>query len=336
MAVLKPRPTVGDTPADETLAAATSATTYRPATADDLPTCGAIWRAALNDYMGRLNLPEIPDDLAAILRLHRHLQATDPAQFLVAEQAAPDGGRRIVAFGAAVQRDAVWFLSMLFVLPDVQAAGIGRTLLTRLLPTAGSAALATCTNSAQPISNGLYASLGMVPRMPLLRLVGLADHPSELPPLPAGVQPIGFDEVDRDGDRIGGAALDDEIASLDRDAAGFEHPADHALVRAEGRRGFLYLGPDGGPVGYGYASESGRVGPIAVRDSALLGSVIGHLVTIVQPRGAFGLWLPGAAEAIVGPLIRAGFRLEGFPCLLCWDRPFADFARYVPISPGLL
>jgi hypothetical protein len=36
------------------------------------------------------------------------------------------------------------------------------------------------------------------------------------------------------------------------------------------------------------------------------------------------------------PLLRAGLRLEGFPVLLCWTRPFADFSRYLPISPGLL
>jgi hypothetical protein len=311
-------------------------TTYRPARLEDLPHCGSIWRHALNDYMGRLNLPEIPDDLAAILRLHRHLLATDPAGFLVAEQAAIDGTPRIVAFASAVRRDQVWFLSMLFVLPETQSAGIGRNLLGRLLPPEGTAALATCTDAAQPISNGLYASLGMVPRMPLLRLVGLAARPAELPQLPDGVNAVAFDEVDREGDRIGGAALDDEIAALDRDAAGFEHPPDHAMVRAEGRAGFLFIGPGGKPVGYGYASAAGRVGPIAVRERSLLGPVIGHLVTTVAPRGAFGLWLPGAAEETIGPLVRAGFRIDGFPGLLCWSRPFADFARYVPISPGLL
>ena len=327
MAVLEPRPTIN---------AAGAAVTYRQAAPVDLPACGAIWRAALNDYMGRLNLPEVPNDLAAILRIHRHLQATDPAGFLVAEEATAEGDVRIVAFASAVQRGAVWFLSMLFVLPEAQAAGIGKGLLALLMPADGTATLVTCTDAAQPISNGLYASLGMVPRMPLLRLVGLAERPTELPSLPEGVRAIGFDEVDRSGDRIGGATLDGEIAALDRDAVGFDHPLDHAMVRTEGRMGFLFLGPDGGPVGYGYASEAGRVGPIAVRDSALLGPVIGHLVTTVRPRGAFGLWLPGAAEGTVGPLLRAGFRLEGFPCLLCWDRPFADFARYVPISPSLL
>ena len=328
MAVTEPRRTIR--------AEAAPVTTYRPATPADLPTCGAIWRLALNDYFGRLNLPEIPDDLVAILRIHRHLLATDPDSFLVAEQATADGPVRIVAFASAVRRGAVWFLSMLFVLPEAQGSGIGRALLARLLPPPGTAALATCTDTAQPISNGLYASIGMVPRMPILRLVGLAERPTELPSLPVGVRAIGFDEVDRGGDRIGGAALDDEIAALDRDAVGFDHPVDHAMVRTEGRLGFLFLGPDGGPVGYGYASEAGRVGPIAVRDPALLGPVVSHLVTTVRPRGAFGLWLPGAAEGTIGPLLRAGFRLEGFPCLICWDRPFADFARYVPVSPSLL
>jgi hypothetical protein len=35
-------------------------------------------------------------------------------------------------------------------------------------------------------------------------------------------------------------------------------------------------------------------------------------------------------------LLRAGFRIDSFPCLICWDRPVADFSRYIPISPGLL
>ncbi len=43
-----------------------------------------------------------------------------------------------------------------------------------------------------------------------------------------------------------------------------------------------------------------------------------------------------AADRAVVALLGAGFRMESFPILVCWDRPFADFARYLPISPGLL
>jgi GNAT superfamily N-acetyltransferase len=322
--------------------AALGSWTFRPATDQDLATCAAIWRISINDYTHRLNLPEIPDDLGAILRLYAHLRSTDPDGFVVAERVDGTGSPRIVGFVAALRRGPLWFLSMLFVLPEMQGAGLGRALLDTVMPAPGTgspgiASLATCTDSAQPISNALYASLGMAPRMPLLRLVGLPDRPAALAPLPGGIRAVRFDEVgDVAGDRLGGAALDSEIAGLDREVVGFDHPEDHGLVRREQRIGFLYLGPDGAPVGYGYASEAGRVGPVAVRDEELLGPVIGHLITTVRPRGAFGVWMPGAAGAATTSLLRAGFRIDGFPCLVCWDRPLTDFSRYIPMSPGLL
>jgi hypothetical protein len=195
---------------------------------------------------------------------------------------------------------------------------------------------ATATDSAQPISNALYGSLGLVPRMPLLRLVGLPERPGAFDPLPRGVEAIPFGEIGDGADGLGASALRGELADLDRDAAGFERAADHAFHHVEGRIGFLFRDREGRSVGYGYTSEAGRVGPIAVRDASLLAPTLGFLVHAVQPRGAFGIWAPGAAGDAVVALLRAGFRMEGFPVLLCWDRPFADFSRYVPASPGLL
>jgi GNAT superfamily N-acetyltransferase len=294
--------------------------------------CAGIWRDSINDYTRRLNQPDIPDELAAILRLYAHLQATDPDGFVVAERAVDGGPPAVVAFASSVRREALWFLSMLFVLPEVQAAGLGRGLLAEVMPPAGTASLATCTDSAQPISNGLYASLGIAPRMPLIRLVGVVERDGHLPPLPVGIRAVPFDEL------AGPAAahLEDEIVTLDRATAGFEHLRDHGLVAAEGRVGVLFVDGGGRPVGYGYASEAGRVGPIAVREADLLAPVLGHLLTTIVPRGAFGIWMPGAAGETMTALLRAGFRMDGFPSLVCWDHPFADFSRYVPISPGLL
>jgi hypothetical protein len=34
--------------------------------------------------------------------------------------------------------------------------------------------------------------------------------------------------------------------------------------------------------------------------------------------------------------LRAGLRIEGFPALLCWSRPFGGFERYLPASLALL
>jgi GNAT superfamily N-acetyltransferase len=316
---------------------AIAASTFRPATNADLGACAAIWRTSINDYTDRLNLPEIPDDLAAVLRLYAHLRSTDPDGFVVAEQGDGTGDARVVGFVSSLRRGPLWFLSMLFVLPEMQGKGLGRALLEHVMPAPGSATLATCTDSVQPISNALYASLGMVPRMPLLRLVGLPDQRRELPPLPDGIRAVPFEEI-RDGatDGLKASALDDELDALDREVVGFAHRQDHDMVRREGRIGFLFVGTGGQTVGYGYASEAGRVGPVAVRDADLLDPILEHIVTTVAPRGAFGIWLPGAAVTATTTLLRAGFRVDGFPVLLCWDRPLTDFSRYVPISPGLL
>ena len=323
----------------------------RPATPDELPVCGAIWRTSINDYIVRLGQDEIPAEVNAATRLFIHLQATDPDRFIVATVPDDDAGERVIAFASAVVRERLWYLSMLFVLPEFQGSGLGRELLARVLPSdtgeagdaadlghdAGALVRATATDSAQPISNALYALNDIVPRMPLLSLTGLPQRPEAFGDLPSGIVPLAFDGIAMGpSDGQGHRMLVDAIDALDRELLGVAHPVDHRFLRSEGRHGWLYRGPDGEPIGYGYAGEAGRVGPIAVRDDALLAPVLGHLTSAVVPRGAFAVWVAGAADRALVPALRAGFRLDPFPVLLCWDRPFADFSRYLPISPGLL
>jgi GNAT superfamily N-acetyltransferase len=315
---------------------------YRTVAAEELPACAGIWRTSINHYIVPMGQPEIAPEFIPLLRLYAHLQATDPERFVVAT--VPDDGReRLVAFASAVVRERFWYLSMLFVLPEFQGAGLGRALLRQVLPHGDTSARGTATDSAQPISNALYASYGLVPRMPFLNLIGLPERPEAFEPLPSGVVPIPFGELltgasgdGRDGGSQGHAMLVQTIDELDRELLGFAHPLDHRFLRSEGRRGWLYRGPDGGVLGYGYAGEAGRIGPIAVRDAALLGPVLGHLTSAVVPRGAFAFWVAGAADRAIVPALQAGFRLDPFPVLLCWDRPFADFSRYLPIGTGLL
>jgi hypothetical protein len=315
------------------------ALSFRPVRAAELGACIDIWRESINDYTRRLNQPDLEGETGPLMRLYTHIQATDPDLFVVASQADPTrpGDDRIVAFAAAVQRERLWFLSMCFVRPEMQASGVGRGLLDAVGPRPGEhgeggVVRATATDSAQPISNALYASVGIVPRVPLMNLIGLPRRPEAFGTLPSGVTPIPFEVVAR-GDHDGLAAT---IDALDRELLGIAHPIDHAYIRAEGRRGWLYRGPDGAPIAYGYATEAGRVGPVATRDPDLLAPIVGHLTSAITPRGAFAIWLPGTAGETVAAALRAGFRLEPFPLLLCWDRPFVDLTRYLPISPGLL
>jgi GNAT superfamily N-acetyltransferase len=287
----------------------------------DLPDCERVWREGLDGYLGRLGFPDVALENPGLRRLHAHTLATDSNRFWV----ATEGDGRVVGFGSAVERGPVWFLSMLFVSPDVQVRGLGRALLDRLLPAPGGPSiLATATDSAQPISNGLYASLGIAPRVPVFNLVGRPDREAGQPPLPSGIQAT----------LIGDAG--EELDALDATVLGFAHPEDNAFVQADSRTGFAYRTGDGQLAGYGYASEAGRVGPIAVRDADLLASVLAHVLATVVPRGASSVWLPGTAGVALAATIGAGLRIEGFPVLLCWSQPFVDLGRYIPISPGLL
>jgi GNAT superfamily N-acetyltransferase len=313
----------------------------RPASEADLPDCERIWRDGLNDYLRRLNQIEIPPDNPGLRRLHAHTLATDPDRFLVAERDS-----RVVAFGSAVQRGPLWFLSMLFIDPAEQSRGLGRRLLNDLRAPRGPrpaddaarpdldpganeapAVLATATDSAQPISNGLYASLGIIPRMPLINVVGRPRDGWTPPRLPAGIVVAPLDD---------GPATERDIDALDRELLGFAHAEDHAFARRERPSVYGYRDGDGRLQGYGYTSPVGRIGPVAVRDVELLAPVLGHLLSAVQPRGASAVWLPGDAGSAVGLALEAGLRFEDFPLLLCWSRPFADFERYLPISPGLI
>ena len=305
----------------------------RAATAADIPTCAEIWRESINDYTGRLNQHPIPDDLGRIIRLHMHLFAGDPSLFVVAER---DG--RLVAFAAALRRERLWYLSMCFVRPAEQGRGLGRKLLAAILPGPGDdAVLATATDSAQPISNALYSRYGIVPRLPLLSVSGYVTNPGVLPNLPAGMVAVPFETIA--AGPPGGAGhleLTTAVDALDRELLGVAHPQDHRFLRIEGRHGYLYRDAIGATQGYGYAWETGRVGPLAVRDAALAAPVVAHLLRAVQSRGAQAVWVPGAAAAVIELLLAAGLRFEDFPILLGWNRPFADFERYLPISPGLL
>ncbi len=310
----------------------------RPARDDELPACAEIWRAGLDDYGARVGRPPTTAAPAALGGLLGHLRATDPDRFLVAErhEAPGDDGPPIVGFVSAIRRGDTWFLAMLFVHPAAQGQGLGRALLEAVLPIGDDVARATCTDAAQPISNALYARYGIVPRLPVLELVGRPGR-SPLPALPAGIRAVPFELLA--GGSPGGAGprrLAAGLATLDTALLGYAHPEDHGYLAGAGRLGYLYEAGDGRVVAYGYTSEAGRVGPVAVEDEVLFPAVLGHLLGAVAPAGAVSAWVPGAAGRAVVALLEAGLRVEDFPALLCWDRPFADLSRYVPISLAVL
>lgn len=324
-------------PAGRPAAPGEGATTLRPIEAADLPACREIFYAAGDDLYDARNLARLPRNDRRMSEFFGHLLATDPERCWLAESEDAEGGRTVVAFGMAVRRGRVSFLSFLFVAPGTQARGVGRALLLRCLlldvPRAPDEAIATCVDSIQPISTGLYASYGIVPRLPILSLAGSLG-PTDLPPLPGGITGTPFAQL-ADGSH-GDAWLVERLEELDLEALGYGRPMEHRAWRIGERQGVLFRSGDD-VVGYGYAHASGRLGPLYVRDPALLAPALGRLAEAVSPVGAWSVIVPGCADRALVPLLGIGFRIDGQPGLYCSTSASGPaFERYLPASYALL
>lgn len=136
----------------------------------DLPACHALFSAAEGAVLEARGYPwsEPPFDRWALTQ--RHLLATDPERYLVAEERG-----RIVGFTAAIVRGRWWFFSALFIDPAHQGLGIGRRLFGAALTDAPAWRM-TITDAVQPISTTLYARAGLLPVTPLLTLTRRTDR----------------------------------------------------------------------------------------------------------------------------------------------------------------
>lgn len=328
--------------------------TFRPATETDLEACSRVWKDSIDDYQARLNQPPMPGDLASLRRLLAHLLATDPERFWVATDPADDpAAGAVIGFAAASRREDLWFLAMLFVDPASQAGGIGQALMDRAQagrdaapggpavpgPDApldtGIRRWGMCTDAAQPISNALYARRGMMPRVPIFRLVGEVRRWAALPPMPRGLETVPFEAIAAAGPD-GHRRLAEIVDGLDREVLGVAHGVDHAFLRRDGRTGFLIREPGGRALGYAYGSGSGRLGPIATLDPALQPALIGAAVRETPTLNAVAMWVPGTAAPAMRALLDAGLRFDGFPGLICWSTADHPFERYVPISLAIV
>ncbi|MBA2255110.1 MAG: hypothetical protein H0W07_08360 [Chloroflexi bacterium] len=320
------------------------ATGIRPIIPADLPGCASVFYAALDELTARHGQPPPIRNEAGMIGFFGHLLTTD------GERAWLSGGiDGVDAFGFAHLRGSLWFLSFLFVRPESQAQGVGRQVLLRTFPHDPSAAaddgmggasawngvLATCADSIQPVSTGLYTGYGMVPRLPLFTMLGRPRR-GVLPGLPRSVERCGFDDlVDTAPD--GHRRLVDLVGEIDQQVLGYDRPVDHRFWRVADRRGWVYRDrADGAILGYGYAQPSGRLGPVALLDGELLPAVLGDLMSTLQPAGDWQIFVPGAAERVMVALLHAGFRCEGTPALYCASRIGPDLSRYIVASFALL
>ncbi len=313
---------------------------YRPVQPHELEACAEVWRVVHQ----RLHRPAQPAAHRARERAGHpavHAPAIDRPAIASSPRPGRTPTRRVAsgssAFASAVVRERLWFLSMCFVLPG--AAGQRRRPGTarpgRPDRRRRRASAATAADSAQPIatrstprsascrgsrcSTSSACRVGRRPSEPCRRASGRSRSSGSRP---RAMSVSSRSSIELDRATLGVRHPDRPSLSADRESA-------RLAVRGSRRRPPLGLRLRG-------RGRSCRVrSPAAIRDLRGADPRAPHS-TRSSRAGAFAMWLPGTADRAVVGALRAGFRLEPFPVLLCWDRPLADLSRYLPISPGLL
>lgn len=272
---------------------------------------------AMEDLDQRRHRPRQPRNAAPLEMHFEHLISTDPRSSVVAD----DHGR-VVAFGIVMRRGVDAFLSFLFVEPRWQSHGLGRAVFDLCLAGAtGAEQVSTCAEADQPVSTGLYASIGLAPRAPIYLLRGgLAEN--ALPGLADGVR---AQQIDHEA-----------VSALDLELLGYDRPQDHAFWVHGQRDGWMYVSDSGSLLGYGYAHRSGRIGPVAAVEPSYLPGLLGHLVRATNVLEGRQLVMPGPCIAALRPLLMAGLRIDGSPAVYCAEGPGPRFDRYIPMSFALL
>lgn len=295
----------------------------RPAREEDLEAGLAVVATAFNDLRTRNGLRPVALRTTAFQRFGH---AEDASGLWVAE----DGGR-VIGFAYSWTRQRFWYLAQLFVLPQVQAGGVGQALLSRTLE---QAARNDATNHVlitlgyNMASTGLYIRNGLYPREPLYRLVAPASGLVARIPEDAGTTAAPLPAWPAEGAWLG---------AVEEAVIGFRRTTQHGFLQSTpGMRALLCTQEDR-PAGYAYVSAEGHVGPLLAAPGTDEARVVLAGVRAAAEGGAaqVSLIVPGRAERVLAALVPLGFRIEE-SMLLMAARPFGDWTRYLPSSPGVM
>jgi hypothetical protein len=165
----------------------------------------------------------------------------------------------------------------------------------------------TLTDAIQPVSNGLYASRGLIPVTPILHLAG-----------EARAKDPGLEPAEPDKSALG---------VLDRVAYGFDRAVDHAYWREVGRC-TLWL-RDGVARAYSYTYPWDTIGPIAATDGPAAADAF--RAEVARSPGPAALAVPGTSRELVAAALAAGLRFTRPPGLLLLS-PGVEPPRALAIS----
>lgn len=293
-------------------------TIFRPAREMDLSQINRIYYE--NEVRGTPDPPPFADNTVPEFR---HILQT--GTMYVAEQ-----DNSVCAYGAAITRSHITYLTDLFVHPDYQSAQLGKTLLHYVLPPLDAAHTRCTMSSTDPRAQALYIRSGMQPQWPNFNL--LWQGPAQ------SIQPATDLEI------VEGESNDPELLRWDTLISGRARPAEHAFWVAQQRALPLWFRRGGETIGYGYARMS--VSSIWHPEFCLLGPIGGKtpedakdcvLAAVAwgqQRTNRIRLDIPGP-HASLAPLLSAQFRIVYVETFLT-SAPFFDARCYISSGSNLL
>ncbi len=233
-------------------------------------------------------------------------------------------GSRIVGMATALIRGDVAFLAELAVAADFQGRGLGRQLLTTVMPLDVRERFTISSRDHRAV--GLYASAGMTPRWPVYELQAERFDPAALD---GGVEAV---ETTADGPAL---------VEWDARVGGRRRPQDLAYVVNTLAAQPLWFRRGGATVGYAFVQQRTpdrpkcpdqfAVGPLGVTAAADAAACVAAALAWAQPRAqSVRLDVPSPHPAFA-PLLTAGFRIVDMS-MFCSSSPApaADPTTYIP------
>ena len=297
---------------------------YRPANFDDIPAVSQVNQAAINDLNRRHGFQEFTPSPPS--PLYTFSLKEEPEGFWVAE----DNGV-IAGYSISWVRGSFWFLYDLFILPDYQGKGIGRSLIEKALEHGRQSKIANrglITFAYNPASISLYIKYGIYPREPLYLMEAKRVVAREIS---SGFKPTVLEKVtpsDQNAERLG--RIDELVLGMPR--------AKHHIYVLNAPGSSCHLFKDKGVVrGYVYVWSSGRVGPLAVISQPTFEKVMSSALSLAAAQDVEGIrvLLAGSNAQAISTALRFKMRIS-HPMLLMSAKPFGIWQSYLFHSPGLM
>jgi len=236
----------------------------------------------------------------------------------------------VVASSISWVRGSFWFLSHLFVLPDFQGKGIGRSLLER---TMNYSRIANCTHRAvitmafNPASISLYLKNGLFPAedIYLMRLGTQREGPSP------GKRRETFQEAIHLSKQ-----QQEDLAAIDREILGTSREGHHRFFLTDRMATGYLIRYRGRPAAYAYLWPDGRIGPMAALKDVPYRDLLKLIVRHAGDDSRFlTLMIPGSNHTALETAFSLGFTVR-MPYVLLASERFGSLDRYLFHSPGLM